>query len=86
MELGENEILLEDILEEIVGADTALTKSFIFHKHVYRLPRLRSYTEVREGETVVTNKTTFIQNLKLSVLNNEISTPSLKYGILHLEI
>lgn len=74
-------VLLEDILERIVGDENVSSRSFMFHKYVYRLAPLRLYTEVRDGETVVTDEAAFIDALKRMDATGRISAPSLRKGI-----
>lgn len=74
-------ILLEDILERIVGYDDVPSRSFTFHKYVYKTPALRMYTEVRNGETVITDEAKFIDVLKRMEHTGQISAPSLRKGI-----
>jgi len=78
---NEDVILLESILGRIVGGENVPSRSFLFHKYVYRLVPLRIHTEVRDGETVVTNEAAFIKALKLMDDTGRISAPSLRKGI-----
>jgi hypothetical protein len=76
-----NTVRLEDILERIVGDDNVSSRSFIFHKHVYKLPALRVHTEIVDGETLITNEAAFIDALKRMEYTGRITTPSLRAGI-----
>lgn len=74
-------VLLEDILERIVGYDNVPSKSFTFHKYVYKLSALRMYTEVRDGETIITDEAKFIEALKRMERTDRITAASLREGI-----
>jgi hypothetical protein len=74
-------VLLEDILERIVGDENVSSRSFLFHKYVYRLEPLRIHTEVKDGETVITDEAAFIDALKHMDAEGRISAPSLRKGI-----
>ena len=57
-------LLLEDMLAEIVGADNVGTYSFRFHRIVYKNLQLKRHTKIEDGETVITNRTAFLESLK----------------------
>lgn len=74
-------ITLDNILERIVGYDNVPSRSFIFHKYVYKLAALRIHTEILDGQTIVTDEAKFIDALKRMEYTGQISAPSLREGI-----
>lgn len=79
-------MLVEELLEKMVGKGNVSRHYFRFMRHVNKLPRLKLYVTAVNGESTITNAEGFIRNLKRYVDRREIKARKIVEGVKMLEI
>lgn len=74
-------MLVEELLEKIVGEDNVSRHFFRFMQYVNKLPRLKLYVTTVDGESTITNTEAFIENLKRYVDRREIKAQKIVDGV-----
>lgn len=79
-------MMVEELLGRIVGDDNVSRHYFKFMCYIQKLPRLRIYVTVADGEALITDVNAFVENLKRYVDHRDIKAPKIVEGVKELEI
>lgn len=74
-------MLVEELLEKIVGEGNVSCHFFRFMQYVQKLPRLKMYVASIDGEATITDVGAFVENLKRYVDRHEIKAQKIVDGV-----
>jgi hypothetical protein len=74
-------MLVEELLEKIVGEDNVSRHFFRFMQYVQKLQRLKMYVTTVDGESTITDVKAFVENLKRYIDKHEIKAQKIVDGV-----